>query len=308
MAAYFLVYHQLPRYAYKKKYIKFLGSLLLSMYAFTVLARLLVVFVVEPILGVVENTTNTEMFLLVLFSLDRLGRNYLLPVYIAPFIMASIKLIKQRSEEKRRLEELEKEKTTSELNFLKAQIHPHFLLNTLNNIYALTLKKSDKSAESVLKLSEMLTYVLYRCNEKYVLLKDEIQLLENYIALEKLRYGPDLKLSFDKNISEEDIQIAPLILLSIVENAFKHGASNDLNKPIITIQLQATKNVIAFTVFNTKSKTAQEDLTKYTKGIGSSNMKKQLDLLYPENHELKVTEADTAYEVLLKIHLNHNKT
>jgi len=307
MAAYFLVYYQLPRYAYKRKYLKFIGSLLVSMYAFTVLARLLVVFVVEPILGVVENASNTEMFLLVLFSLDRLARNYLLPVYIAPFIMASIKLIKQRSEEKRRLEELEKEKTTSELNSLKAQIHPHFLLNTLNNIYALTLKKSDKSAESVLKLSEMLTYVLYRCNEKYVLLEDEIQLLDNYIALEKLRYGSDLKLSFEKDIAEENIQIAPLILLSIVENAFKHGASNDLNKPIINIQLQATKHQIAFNVFNSKSSAPQEDLTEYTKGIGSTNMKKQLDLLYPKNHELNVTEADTSYEVQLKIHLNKHE-
>jgi len=307
MAAYFLVYYQIPRFLDKKRYLKFIGSLLLSIYVFTVLARLLTVFVAEPIIGVVENISNINMFLLVILSVDRLARHYLLPVYIAPFIMASIKLIKQRSEEKRRLKELEKEKTISELNFLKAQIHPHFLLNTLNNIYALTLKKSDKSSESVLKLSEMLTYVLYRCNEKYVLLRDEIQLLDNYIALEKLRYGADLKLTFDKDLTDENIQIAPLILLSIVENAFKHGASGSLDKPMIKIHLQATKDLLTFKVFNTKSETQQEDLTEYTKGIGSSNIKKQLGLLYPENYELQVKEADVSYEVQLKIQLNQSK-
>ncbi|TMM58314.1 histidine kinase [Maribacter algarum] len=303
IAAYLLVYYQLPKYAYKKRYLKFIGSVLLSMYFLTVLARLLTVFVAEPIIGVVEDTSTINMLLLVLFSLDRLARNYLLPIYIAPTIMASIKLLKQRSEERRRLDELEKEKTTAELNFLKAQIHPHFLLNTLNNIYALTLKNSDKSSESVLKLSEMLTYVLYRCNEKYVSLKDEVRLLDNYIALEKLRYGPDLKITFDKDINDTHIQIAPLILLSIVENAFKHGISSALNEPTVNMSLKATKDILTFVVFNTKSPDSQEDLTNYTKGIGSSNIKKQLDLIYPDNYELKVEETDITYEVHLEINL-----
>ena len=306
IAAYLLVYYQLPKYAFKKRYLKFIGSVLLSMYLLTLLARLLTVFVAEPIIGVVEETPPIHLFLLVLFSLDRLARNYLLPIYIAPSIMASIKLIKQRSEEKRRLDELEKEKTAAELNFLKAQIHPHFLLNTLNNIYALTLKNSDKSSESVLKLSEMLTYVLYRCNEKYVLLKDEIRLLENYMALEKLRYGPDLKITFDKDIKDNPIQIAPLILLSIVENAFKHGVSSALTEPLVNMNIMATKDILTFRVFNTKSSESQEDLTDYTKGIGSSNVKKQLDLIYPKNYELKVEETDTTYKVNLEINLNTN--
>lgn len=304
IAAYLLVYYQIPKYAYKKKYLKFIGSVLLSMYLLTVLARLLTVFVAEPLVGVVDDTSSINMLLLVLFSVDRLARNYLLPVYIAPAIMASIKLIKQRSEERRRLDELEKEKTMAELNFLKAQIHPHFLLNTLNNIYALTLKNSAKSSESILKLSEMLTYVLYRCNEKYVLLKDEIKLLDNYIALEKLRYGPDLKITFEKDINDRNIKIAPLILLSIVENAFKHGISSALNEPTVNLNIAATKDVLTFNVFNTKSPDPQEDLTDYTKGIGSSNVKKQLELLYPERYKLQVEETDVTYEVHLKINLN----
>jgi len=305
IAAYFLVYYQIPQFVYKKKYLKFAGSLLLSAYIVTVLARLLTVFVAEPFIGVVDDVSNIDMFLLVIFSVDRLARNYLLPVYIVPFIMASIKLIKKQNEEKRRLEELEKQKTEAELNFLKAQIHPHFLLNTLNNIYALALKNSNKSAESILKLSEMLTYVLYKCNEKFVSLEDEIRLLENYIALEKLRYGEDLELIFKKDVMEKNIQIAPLILLSIVENAFKHGVSSSLEKPIVNILLHASNDLLNFKVFNTKSTTSQEDLTEYTKGIGSSNIKKQLKLLYPNNHKIEVKEEDISYEVQLQININN---
>ncbi len=306
MAAYFLVYYQIPKYAYPKKYVRFAFSLLGSMYVFTVLARMLTVFVAEPIMGVVDDVAPIHMVLLVLFSVDRLGRNYLLAVYIAPFIMASIKLVQQRSEEKRKLEQLEKEKATAELNFLKAQIHPHFLLNTLNNIYALTLKKSEQSSESVLKLSEMLTYVLYRCNEKFVLLEDEIRLLENYISLEKLRYGSDLQLSFSKKVAATPIKLAPLILLSIVENAFKHGVSGALEDAVVKIDLKATEHAIHFTVFNTKNISQQEDITEYTKGIGSSNVRKQLAMLYPGQFRYLVKEEANTYEVQLHIELKQD--
>ena len=306
IAAYFLVYYQVPKLVYKKKYFQFVISLIVSAYICTVLARLLTVLVAEPLMGIVELTPKSEMLYRVLTSISRLARSYLLSIYIIPIIMLGIKLIKQKSEEQRKLESLEKEKATSELNFLKAQVHPHFLLNTLNNIYALSLKKSDKTPESILKLSEMLTYVLYKCNEKYVLLDNEIQLLKNYIDLERLRYGEELQLHFDNRVTDHSIKIAPVILLSIVENAFKHGVSGAIDNPEVNIYMETIDNMLLFKVFNTKNEFKQDDATDYTKGIGSENVKKQLDLLYPNMHTFEVNETRNSYEVTLKLQLNTN--
>jgi len=122
--------------------------------------------------------------------------------------------------------QIDKEKIETELNLLKAQLNPHFLFNTLNNIYVLALENSSKTAYSIEKLSEILDYILYRCTDKYSSLKAEVKMLENYIELEKLRYDDRLRVTLKKQI-EKDIAIAPLILLSFVENAFKHGAGED---------------------------------------------------------------------------------
>ena len=306
IAAYTLVYYQVPKLIFKRKYLKFIISFLIVAYCTTVLARLLTVFVAEPIQGVVELTPKSEMLVRVFTHIWRLVQGYLLSIYIIPVIMLGIKLIKQRSEEKQKLERLEKEKATTELNFLKAQIHPHFLLNTLNNIYALSLKKSDKTSESVLKLSEMLTYVLYKCNEKFVSLKDEIQLIENYIALERLRYGNGLKVEFKKDAIDKSTKIAPLVLLSIVENAFKHGVSGDIGNPEIKIHLSNKNDELYFSVFNTKNKNKQADHTDYTKGIGSENVKKQLNLVYPNAHNFVVNEKPESYKVELTLKTSHN--
>lgn len=308
MAAYLLAYYQVPQLLLKRKYVLFTLSLLVSAYVFTALARILTIFVAEPFLEIQDAIPPLEMLWRILSSPDRLARNYLLSVYLAPATMVIIRLIKQYHNEKQQLEQLEKEKTTSELNFLKAQIHPHFLLNTLNNIYALTLKKSDQAPETVLKLSEMLTYVLYKCNERYVPLSSEIDLIENYISLERIRYRDNFKLSFEKEVqAPETIQIAPLVLLSIVENAFKHGTSGDVSSPEIRIYLQVKEGILDFKVFNTKSEIKQTDEQNYTKGIGSENVKKQLDLIYPNNYEYHVLEKPKSYEVHLQIHLNRKE-
>lgn len=304
LAAYLLVYYQLPRLAYKKKYVTFFFSLFGSMYLFTFLGRVCTIYVAEPYLGIGEEAPSLDYMWVVAASIDRLARNYLLAVYLAPFLMATIKLIKQRNQVRNEMDVLEKEKATSELKFLKTQIHPHFLLNTLNNIYALTLKKSDLAPDSVLKLSEMLTYVLYRCSATYVLLSDEMKLLENYISLEKLRYGKNLNLSFTKEIANEDAMIAPLILLSIIENAFKHGASGAMEVPIITIKLVETDGQLHCTVFNSKENETKDE--KVGKGIGGQNIKKQLDLVYPHNYDYQIVEDSISYEVILKINLNHS--
>ncbi len=298
-AAYWLTYYQIPKFIETKRYWRFAGSWLLSAYFFTVMARLATIYISEPILGTDQPLPN--MWATVLISPDRLIRNYLMSVYIGPLIMASIKTVRWNLEAKKREERLEHEKQKAELNFLKAQIHPHFLFNTLNNLYTLTLQKSDEAPKTVVKLSEMLDYMLYQCNDKVVPISKEIQLINNYIDLEKLRYGERLDLKFEVNIDDQKSPIAPLILLSLVENAFKHGASGSVKKAIIRIKVEVTNNQLSVVVFNSKPVVVQNDQTNFKAGIGVSNIKRQLELVYPEKYTLTTEEEEETYRVELKI-------
>ena len=301
MGAYFLTYYLIPQYLYKKKYWQFVLISIGAIYLLAVLARIMTVYVAEPLF--IENPTQ-ETILEIFANVPYLSLVYVPSVTFIPIFMASLKVIKDTYRQRQRIETLKREKTKAELNYLKAQIHPHFLLNTLNNLYALTLKKSDKAPETVIKLSEMLVYILYKCDEKFVSLDSEIKLLENYISLEKLRYGDNLKLSFNKKIADESAKIAPLILLSIVENAFKHGVSGETDNAEIRIDLELIGDSFTFEVFNTKTEIEQRDETDYKKGIGFSNVKKQLDLVYGNKYSLDVTEKERSYKVLLKLDLN----
>ena len=185
---------------------------------------------------------------------------------------------------------IEEEKKSMELKLLKNQLNPHFLFNTLNNLYTLTLKKDDKALEIIAKLSEILDFVLYRCNDDFVCIKKEISLLENYISLEKLRYNENrLDISFTKDI-QEDSKISPLILLTFVENAFKHGVINETEKAVIRMNLETKKQQIIFSVENTKPQ--NETARRSDKSqIGLENVRKQLNLLYPKKHQLEIEET-----------------
>ncbi|MDD7913702.1 sensor histidine kinase [Polaribacter ponticola] len=189
------------------------------------------------------------------------------------------------------------EKIASELKTLKAQLNPHFLFNTLNNIYVLSIENSPKTPKSIEKLSKILDYVLYRCNTKYVSLTSEIELLENYIELEKLRYDDRLEINFN-NYIEQDGEIAPLILLSLVENAFKHGAGEDSSSPKIDIDLYNTSTQFKLVISNTVA--TKPELTKRT-SIGLENIKKQLNLIYPNRFELLIDNSQKVFTVTVKL-------
>ena len=148
---------------------------------------------------------------------------------------------------------------------------------------------------------------LKRAFDRIEILKDEIQLIENYIALEKLRYGEGLKIEFSKGVINESLKIAPLILLSVVENAFKHGVSGDIGHPEVRIKLSSENDELFFTVFNTKNKNKQVDYTDYTKGIGSKNVKKQLNLVYPNAHSFVIDEKAESYRVELILNTKTNQ-
>jgi LytS/YehU family sensor histidine kinase len=198
---------------------------------------------------------------------------------------------------------LKEQKKTTELNLLRNQLNPHFLFNTLNNLYALALKKSDKTPEVIAKLSEILDYILYQCKDNYVPVYKEIELLENYIALEKVRYGSRVTIVFKKTI-EQNINIAPLILLTFVENAFKHGVSQELKTAIIEMSIKTSASEIIFKLKNSKPQAHIEKNSSEKKSIGMQNTEKQLELLYPDAYQLIVNNTATNYSLELKLQRN----
>ncbi len=196
--------------------------------------------------------------------------------------------------------QLNEQKKSAELATLKHQLNPHFLFNTLNNLYALTINKSDEAPEVITKLSEMLDYMLYGCNDKYVALQKEIELIENYLALEKIRYGKRVVIEFTKNV-KDDVKIAPLILLTFIENAFKHGVSQELKEAYIHIRIALKEDYIYFDITNS---IAKNRVSKNKENIGLANVKKQLELLYNENHSLDIKEDEECFILHLKLATN----
>jgi len=200
-----------------------------------------------------------------------------------------------------RLQKVQQEKTDAELVYLRSQINPHFLFNTLNLIYSLTIKKTDQASEAVVKLANMMRYVLYDSDKNYVLLQHEINYIKNYIELQQIRFGSGIDVVLD--ISGEikpGQKIAPLIFIPFVENAFKHGVNVEENS-VIKIQVQIENKSVLLTVYNRKvnATTIKED----EGGVGIANTKNRLHLLYAGKHELKVEDNDKDFSVYLKLNL-----
>jgi LytS/YehU family sensor histidine kinase len=185
-----------------------------------------------------------------------------------------------------------------ELQFLKSQLNPHFLFNSLNNIYSLAYQKSEKTADAILKLSDIMRYMIYESNEGWVSLEKEVEYLQNFIELQKLRVKDSASVLFHTQGDIDGQKIVPLILIAFVENAFKHGVVNDANDPI-QINLIANKQILHFTVRNQKSKANKDRLG----GVGLSNVERRLQLLYPEKHKLTVENTPSHYTIKLILDL-----
>lgn len=200
-----------------------------------------------------------------------------------------------------RLKNIEQEKTKAELSFLKAQINPHFLFNTLNSIYALIVKKSDSAPESVTKLSAIMRYVITDAAHDFVALEKELTYITNYIELEKFRLTSKVNLTFKIIGDPVGKQIAPLIFIPFVENAFKHGVSTQENSTI-SILISIENNQLHLLVKNTKLKSRSAN--KESMGLGIENGKQRLQLLYPGKHELSIKSSDEEFCVDLKMILH----
>jgi len=204
--------------------------------------------------------------------------------------------------------ELESQNLQSELKFLKSQINPHFLFNTLNSLYALTLKKSDLAPAIVLKLSEMMRYMLYECNEKQVPLSKEINYMNNYLEMEKLRHGSKMKIDVNLKGDIQNQKIAPLLLMPFIENAFKHGINNQVNQGYIKLDIQVFPQSLKMNLENSKSPSLPFAIIsdKKSGGIGLVNVKRRLEILYPTTYELEIKETDEIYKVALNLNLTDN--
>lgn len=194
--------------------------------------------------------------------------------------------------------QVSKEKANAELELLKKQIHPHFLFNTLNNIYSFSLDQSPKTPELILKLSSLLSYMLYDCRTEKVRLEKEIEIMKNYIDLEKERYGSTFDISWsDDTKSCNGCFIAPLLMLPFLENAFKHGPSEQLNHSWLSVDISVKHQTLLFKIANSKN----EFVTYREGGIGVANVKKRLELIYAGDYELKINDEGNFFVVTLLI-------
>lgn len=288
--SYVILYMLIPLIREKKRRLQFAVFGMLAVYGayvlhtaircFYLLPKYPEVYSYRPPLVFFERITNVYAFI-----------GNITDLTFAAIILIVIDYYRKQKE----IVSLQEQKRTTELNLLKHQLNPHFLFNTLNNLYTLALKKSDKTPEVIEKLSEILDYILYRCEARYVPLRSEIKLIENYIALEKIRYGKRVDVNFDCKITEE-AKIAPLLLLTLLENAFKHGVSQEINSAFINIKIEANKSNITVNIENSKPENNQKITAKQRSTIGLTNIQKQLQLLYPKEHVLSVIDEKKRYE------------
>ena len=190
------------------------------------------------------------------------------------------------------------EKQAAELNFLKSQTNPHFLFNTLNNIYSLARDKSDLAPESILRLSKIMRYILYETGGEYIAIGQEIKIIENYISLEKLRYDESLHINFNYDIEDMKQSLPPLLLMPLIENAFKHGVSETRDNPYIDIHLSVSHRKLNLTVKNS----IEQSQSILTENIGLSNLRRQLELLF-KDYELIAKKDDSVFTAILLINL-----
>ncbi len=292
---YTVIYFLIPKFFSKKRYIIFALALLL-LYVVLFCLNLLYDFKNIHFISAV-GTTSQQPYIWLRGSAIRLLGN---PPLICGFLL-SARTLKNWHFRQLENETLSREKTHAELQLLKAQIHPHFLFNTLNNIYSFTLTKSPVASELVQKLSDMLNYMITDCDRTMVPVEKEIQLLKDYIGLEKVRYGDRLDIQMHVKGDCKNCMIAPLLMIPFVENSFKHGASMMRGKQWMHFIININENDLELNLSN--SKPPQTNSAKNKNGIGLLNVQKRLALLYPNKHQLQINSTDNTFSVYLKIEL-----
>lgn len=288
---YIFIYKIIPKYLITKRYMLF-G--LYSLYTIIISSYLIVLSIFYGLVYL-SNFKYSKMA-----PISKSLLFVTIAVYLVVIIVSAFKLLKlnlKHTEETKKLEtkilETQLKLKEQELNYLKMQIHPHFLFNTLNTMYGFALKKADETPEMILKLSNLLDYLLYQVNKPFVSLTDELNHINDYIELEKMRFNNSLKINFKTDNISENIKIAPMLLLPFIENSFKHGSlKNGILR--ININLFCKNKSIHFEIKNTNNNNETS-----TKGIGLENIKKRLDLLYKNQHVLDINKNQSIFRVIL---------
>ncbi len=292
LAAYFTVYYLLPRFLFKKKYVLFSVLFLISAVSAILLQRVLLYYISYPIFySDMMHEASSFWYINPFYSFFN--------IYTVVSLFAVIKLMKYWYRNQQLKTELEQKNKASELALLRTQLNPHFLFNTLNNIDALISSDQEKASDAVIKLSEIMRFTLYEAVSDRVSLEKEITYLENYISLQQLRLKNPYFVKFDNSSNCAGMNIAPMLFIPFVENAFKHGLKN-IVAPGIEISLNCDDGIISFEVVNRYS-LIEEHNKDVTSGIGLANTKKRLELLYPEKHKLEIRKSAGIYKVNLQI-------
>jgi sensor histidine kinase YesM len=223
-------------------------------------------------------------------------------LFFSLILSMTLKFLKEWYQDQQSKRELKQVQLQTELMYLKAQINPHFLFNSLNNLYALTLMKSDLAPQIVLRLSDILRYVLYEASAGKVDIQKEIQHLHDFIMLEKLRLGDRITVNLDLEEPQYNYTIEPMLYLTLVENAFKHGAQSEISQGWVNIKGRTIKDGYALLVENS---TAPKVSVNKAGGIGLSNLRKRLDLIYQGKYQLDIVQDDSQYSVSLILTLSH---
>jgi len=295
-ATYFTNYYIVPKYLLQKKYLEFVFLFLFSALFFILLLKLIFWHFIATFFYMGQGLVN---YYKAGFFYPTYLMSHAITIYSIVFLFGFVKLTKQWFISNKIKEELEKEKRDAELRFLKAQMNPHFLFNVLNSLFALSIKNSDRTSDMILKLSAMLDFVLYQSNTELILIEKELKLIDDYVELEKLRYGEKLKFNMDINGDTKNIRIAPLVLFPLVENAFKHGVSTNLISPYINIELSITSNNIIFIIENSKSENKKNGM--HNEGIGLNNVKRRLELLYFNKSILNINDTANMFKIELNL-------
>ncbi len=279
----------LPRLVASKKLLIYLLSLLLAALLLTPLKSLLI-YLSYKLLDPEKNIVVDDLVL-----------NFAALVIIG-LLSSVVKIISDWLSQQRTVSDLRTQTVSSELKFLKSQINPHFLFNTLNNLYALTLKKSNDAPEVVIKLSDMMRYMLYECNEPKVPLQKEIDYIHNYISLESLRQSKEVDIDFKMDGDPGQLEVAPLLFVPFLENAFKHGLKDDITKGYLHIHLAISNPHLEFIIQNSKPSHLRTQTTVTRPGgIGLENVKRRLKLIYPEKYKLEIEDSPTTYTTSLHL-------
>jgi two-component system LytT family sensor kinase len=296
IATHFVVNFILPKYYFRNRFYLFSIILISLITVYPFLVYILRKLVVEPFVlqGPMEYTWYNFFMAMLIFVFG-----------MAPLVWFKMAMhLKEDALRHQKIEhdrlEAELKLRESELKLLKGQIHPHFLFNTLNNLYSLALEKSDKTPDLLIRLADMLSYIIYDCNSEKVPLTKEIDFINSFLELQKVRYDTcDISLKLGGELNNK--QIAPMILHTFIDNTFKHGADKDSGSPWIKISITSKNGLLFFAALNSTKPNNESD--KKIPGIGISNAKKRLELIYPDRHDLVINNSGNRYSVFLKLEL-----